>query len=170
MILKLIFSADNNWGIGCDNKLLFNVKGDMAFFKKMTTGKVVIMGRKTLESLPGSKPLLNRENIVLTSDESYKVEGASVYHSIADMFNAIKGYDSDDLFVIGGAMLYKELLPYCDTAYITRFYAESKADTFMPDFDELTGWSLAEQSEEHEEDGIRYRFCRYEQEKPESFS
>lgn len=159
--MKLIFSADENWGIGRDNGLLFRAKGDMARFKTMTTGRVVIMGRATLESLPGSKPLKDRVNIVLTSDRSYRAEDALVCGSVEELLIAVKDYPEDDLFVIGGESLYRQLLPYCDTAYITRFLAAAPADRFMPDFDALPEWKLWSRSEEFCEDGLRYRFDVY---------
>lgn len=160
--MNLIFSADDNWGIGKDNKLLFRAKGDMRRFREMTTGKVVVMGRKTLESLPGSQPLPNRENIVLTTDKSFAPKGAAVCHSTEELLEHVKPYDSGDLYVIGGEQLYKGLLPYCDTAYVTRFFAVAEADRFMPDFDKLNGWSVAEKSGIFEENGLNYQFITYE--------
>ncbi|MCL2034159.1 MAG: dihydrofolate reductase [Oscillospiraceae bacterium] len=164
--MKMIFSADNNWGIGCGNKLLFHAKGDMAYFKKMTTGKVVIMGRKTLESLPNKRPLPNRVNIVLTSDESYATEGAIICHSLEALFETVKIYDRDDLFVIGGAEVYRLLMPYCDAAYITRFFADAPADRFMSDFDALPDWERVSSSDEMHENGVSYRFDMYIQQSP----
>ncbi|MCL2035195.1 MAG: dihydrofolate reductase [Oscillospiraceae bacterium] len=163
--MKMIFSADNNWGIGCGNKLLFNVKGDMDYFKKRTTGKVVIMGLKTLESLPGGKPLKNRLNVVLADDKNYSVQDAVVCYSLDELFETLKAYDDDDLFVIGGESVYRLLMPYCDTAYITRFLAVRPADRFMPDFDGLESWKLTESSGEIYEDGVSYRFDVYTQTK-----
>lgn len=159
--MKLIFSADNNWGIGKDNKLLFRAKGDMKRFRELTTGKVVIMGRKTLESLPNSQPLPNRTNIVLTTDKKYTIKGAEVCHSIGGLLEYVKAYDSGDLYVIGGEQLYKGLLPYCDTAYITRFFAKAEADRFMPNFDRLSDWSVTEKSGIFEENGLTYQFFIY---------
>ncbi len=159
--MKLIFSADLNWGIGCNNRLLFHKKADMKFFRDKTTGKVVIMGRKTLETLPNAKPLQNRTNIVLTADERFSCDGAIICHSIEELFEEAKAYATDDLLVIGGELIYKQLLNYCDTAYITRFYKEAEADRFMPDFDELEGWSKTEESEEFFEDDIRFKFFTY---------
>jgi len=159
--MKMIFSADNNWGIGCGNKLLFHAKGDMAYFQKMTTGKTIIMGRKTLESLPNEKPLKNRVNVVLTSDEKYAVPGALVCHGLDALFETVKAYNGDDLFVIGGAEVYRLLMPYCDTAYITRFLAARPADRFMPDFDALPDWEHVSSSGEMHENGVSYRFDVY---------
>lgn len=159
--MKMIFSADENWGIGRDNKLLFRVRGDMANFKRMTVGKVVVMGRSTLESLPGGKPLPDRVNIVLSAREDYTADGVTVCRSLGELLDAVSAYPTDDVFVIGGESVYRMLLPYCDTAYVTRFYASAEADRFMPDFDALPGWRLAEASEEMEENGLRYKFLTY---------
>lgn len=159
--MNLIFSADNNWGIGRNNELLFRAKGDMKRFRELTTGKVVIMGRKTLESLPWSRPLPNRVNVVLTTDEGFAAEGVEICCSIDGLLERVKDYNSADLYVIGGAQVYNGLLPYCDTAYITRFFAEAEADRFMPDFDRLDGWSIIEKSELIEENGISYQFLTY---------
>lgn len=167
--MKLIFSADNSWGIGRDNKLLFHTKGDMARFREITAGKVVIMGRATLESLPGSKPLPNRVNIVLTTDTGFSAGGAIICHSLGELFETVQNYPDGDLFVIGGEKLYRGLLDYCDTAYVTRFFADAPADRFMPDFDRLDGWKLVERSKELEEDGIRYRFDTYAQDNAKGY-
>lgn len=149
---------DDNWGIGRNNKLLFLVKGDMKRFRELTTGNVVIMGRKTLESLPDSKPLPNRVNIVLSTDKDFAPQGAAVCRSIAELLELVKNYDSGSLYVIGGEQIYKELLPHCDTAYITRFFAKAEADCFMPDFEKLDGWSLSEKSDIFEENGLSYQY------------
>lgn len=164
--MKMIFSADKNWGIGCDNKLLFRVKGDMAYFKSKTTGKVVVMGRSTLESLPGAKPLPNRTNIVLSSQKDYAAEGAEVCRSLEELLKSISQYPTDDVFVIGGESVYRMLMPYCDTAYVTRFFAEARADRYMPDFNVLPEWRLTDTTDEMVEDGLRYRFLTYKCDNP----
>ena len=167
-VMKIIFSADNNWGIGRENKLLFHVKGDMDYFKKMTTGKTVVMGCKTLESLPNGRPLPNRVNVVLAADEDYTVDGALVCHNLEALFEIVNAYDGDDVFVIGGAEVYRLLMPYCDTAYITRFLADAPADRFMPDFDALPGWRRTSSSDVMQENGVPYRFDVYIQESPQN--
>lgn len=164
--MNLIFSADENWGIGRDGQLLFRTKGDMAFFRKTTTGKVVVMGRKTLESLPGGRPLPGRENVVLTRDAGFKVEGAAVCNSLESLFAHLEGRQSDEVFVIGGAEIYRLLMPYCAKAYVTRWDAETEADSFVPDFDHSDGWRLEEQSPPQTEDGITCRSCLYLQDSP----
>lgn len=141
----------------------------MANFKKMTVGKTVVMGRATLESLPGSKPLPNRENIVLTRNLAYAVPGAFVCRSYQDLFAVLREKNTDDIFVIGGESVYRALLDYCKKAYITRIYADAPADCFMPDFDALPDWQLFEASEPRLEQGITYRFLTYAQEHPKLF-
>ena len=108
--MKLIVNVDRQWNIGCDNGLLFSIPEDMKFFRQTTTGKVVVMGRKTLDSFPGGRPLKNRVNIVLTRDSSFEREGTLVCHSVQEVFDAVKDYNTDDVFVIGGESVYKMFL------------------------------------------------------------
>jgi dihydrofolate reductase len=159
--MNLIFSAGENWELGFKNRLVFRAKADMAHFMRHTTGKTVVMGRRTLESLPGARPLKGRANIVLTTDRSFEVNGAAAVHSVAGLLERLKGLDSDDIYVIGGERVYRELLPYCRVAYVTRFLHAAEADRFMPDFDTLEGWRKAESSETQEENGLRFRFDTY---------
>ena len=113
--MNLIVAADKNWGIGKDNKLLVSIPSDMKFFRQETMGKVVVMGRKTLESFPNGLPLKNRTNVVLTSDKNYQVKDAVIVHSIDEVLEELKKYDDDEIYVIGGGKVYEELLPYCDS-------------------------------------------------------
>lgn len=129
--MKLIVAAARDWGIGNKGQLLFNVPEDMEFFKNTTMNKVVVMGRKTLLSLPGGNPLKNRTNIVLTSDVNFKKEGCIIVNSIEALFDEIKNFNSDDVFLIGGGNLYNQLYPYCSEAYITKFDAILEADTYL---------------------------------------
>ena len=118
--MNLILSADNNWAIGKDNKLLVRIPADMKFFRETTTGKVVVMGRKTLESFPNGLPLKNRINIVLTKNLSYQVKDAIVVHSKEELDQELKKYNSDDIYVIGGGSVYEMLLKECDIAHVTK--------------------------------------------------
>ena len=118
--MNLIASADRNWAIGKNNELLVRVPEDMKFFRRMTTGKVVVMGRKTLESFPNQAPLPNRVNVVLTRDRSYQKEGVVLVHDMEELGEELKKYPDGDVFVIGGESIYRQLLDNCDTAYITR--------------------------------------------------
>ncbi len=138
--MNLIVAADANWGIGRENKLLVSIPADMKFFRTTTTGKVVIMGRKTLESFPGGLPLKNRVNIVITRDKNYKVKDAVVVHSIEEALEEAKKYSQEDVYVIGGDSIYKQMLPYCTKAHVTKIDFAYEADTFFPNLDEDEQW------------------------------
>ena len=162
--MKLIVAVDERWGIGRDNGLLFAVPEDMTFFKVTTMGKVVVMGRRTLESLPNAAPLKNRINIVLTKDASKKIDGVVICNTIEQLRDAVSGYDSGDVFVIGGHSVYEQLLDYCDEAFVTKIYANGGADRFFPDLDSDENWILTETSETKTHNGLEYNFCRYRNE------
>jgi dihydrofolate reductase len=159
--MNLIFSAGENWELGLENRLIFRAKADMAHFVRHTTEKTVVMGRRTLESLPGGKALKNRVNIVLTTDKSFAADGAVVVHSVEGLLELLREYYTKDIYVIGGESVYKQLLPHCRVAYVTRFLYAAKADRFMPDFEKLKDWRKTGSSELHEENGLRFRFDTY---------
>ena len=157
-----VVAVDKNWGIGNDGNLLFHISEDLKNFRSLTTGKTVILGRKTLATFPKGAPLKNRRNVILSRDESYSVEGAEVARSVEDAVNLLKDEDTDNIVVIGGESIYRQMLPYCDTAVVTKINAEAeKSDKFFPNLDEDEEWYLAEESEEKEENGIKFRFCTY---------
>ena len=156
--MKLIVAVDKNWAIGKDNDLLCHLPGDLKYFKERTTGKTVVMGRKTLESLPGGKPLPKRTNIVLTRDESFEKEGCVIVHSIEEL---LEKYGQEDLMVMGGAEIYTKLLPYCDTCYITEIDKEFEADKHIPNVSADPAFEKVWESEENIENGIAYRFVEY---------
>ena len=156
--MKLIVAADKNWAIGKDNDLLCHLPGDLKYFKERTTGKTVVMGRKTLESLPGGKPLPKRTNIVLTRDESFEKEGCVIIHSIEEL---LEKYGQEDLMVMGGAEIYTKLLPYCDTCYITEIDKEFEADKYIPNVAADPNFIKVWQSAQRVENGIAYRFVEY---------
>ena len=160
--MKAILSADKNWGIGCQNKLLISIPSDMKFFRETTAGHTVIMGRKTLESLPGGQPLKNRTNIVLTTDPDYKAGDAVIVHSMEELMEELKKYARKDIFVIGGESVYRQFLPYCRTAHVTWIDYRYDADTSFPNLEEEPGWRLAEESEEQTYFDLCYYFRRYE--------
>lgn len=161
--MKLIAAVSENWGIGKDNGLLFNIPKDMKFFRETTLGKTVILGRKNLESFPGKKPLPKRPNIILTRDKSFSVEGATVVNSVDELLAL--PVDFTDAFVIGGEEIYRQLLPYCDVCYITKVKETADADRFMANLDEDEAWELIFQSEEIEDNGHLITFCTYERKK-----
>lgn len=160
--MNLIAAADKNWGIGYKNKLLVSIPSDMKFFRTTTTGKVIVMGRKTLESFPNGMPLKNRTNIVLTSNQDYRVKDAIIVHTLEDLLKELEKYNSDDIYVIGGESVYRQLLPYCNTAYITKIDHVFQADTFFPNLDEQMDWEMTQESEEQTCFDLEYMFTKYE--------
>jgi len=161
--MNLIVAVDKNWAIGCNNKLLTSIPADMKFFRETTTGKVVVMGRKTLESFPGKQPLKNRTNIVLTSDRNYKVKDGIVVHTIEALHELLKEYASEDIFIIGGESIYNQMLPHCKTAYVTKIDYTYAADTYFPNLDEMKEWTLTGISEEQTYFDLEYIYAKYEQ-------
>lgn len=158
--MNLIVAADKNWGIGNKGDLLFRNPEDMKYFKSMTTGKVVVMGMKTLESFKGKKPLPHRTNIVLTRQD-IEIPGCIIAHSVADTIEILSDYDSRDIFVIGGGQVYSQFLDFCDRAYVTLIDTEFDADTFFPNLDNEDEWVLSHTSEGHVHNGIRFMFSKY---------
>lgn len=157
--MNIIVAVDKNYGIGKDGGLLFSIPEDMAFFRSMTRGKTVIMGRKTLESLPGSRPLKDRRNIVFSRDSAFAAEGVEKVSSVDELM-AILG-EGEDAFVIGGESIYAALLPYSDRAYVTMVDAEAEADRFFPRIEGMADWVPADASEWKEHDGIKFQFREY---------
>ena len=162
--MNIIVAADQNWGIGKDNKLLVSIPADMKMFREETSGKVVVMGRKTLESFPGGLPLKNRRNIVLTSNRNYQVKDAVIVHSEEELKEELKKYDTDEIFVIGGESIYRMLEPLCDEAFITKIDHSYQADAHFPNLDADPSWVLKEESEENTCFDLEYVFTRYERE------
>ena len=156
----IIACADREWGIGRDSKLLFNIPEDMEFFKNATKGKTVVMGRKTFESLR-IKPLPGRRNIVLTRSEIFSFEDTETVHSLTELFSLLENTPKNDVFVIGGSNVYRQLLKYCDTAYITKVFSYGKADSFIADFDKLSDWKTEFVSEIMNSNGIEFQFVKY---------
>lgn len=157
--MNLIVVVDNQWGIGCNNGLLFSLKKDMAFFRSQTTGKTVVMGERTLASFPNG-PLPNRINIVLDASGA-KHEGTISVDTLDKLLELLKEYDTDDVYVIGGASVYRLLLNYCKTAYVTKVDACGNAQLFFRDLDSLPNWKQTEQSAEIDDGDYKIRFCKY---------
>lgn len=158
--MKLIVAVDANWGIGCKNELLVRIPSDQRFFRETTTGNVVVMGRKTLESFPGGKPLKDRVNIVLTKENRESMNGEIIVHSVEEALEEIKKY-SEEIYIIGGETVYRLFLPYCDEAYITKIEYSYEADAHFPNLDEDDEWELVEESEEQTYFDIPYTFTTY---------
>lgn len=160
--MNAIAAVDANWAIGNKNRLLTSIPADMKFFREKTMGHVVVMGRKTLESFPNGLPLKNRVNIVLTANRSYKVKDAVIVYTKEELLEELKKYDSNELYVIGGGSIYEMLIPYCDTAYITKIDHAYAADTYFPNLDQMDDWEMTEVSEEQTCFDLEYVFAKYE--------
>lgn len=159
--MKAIVAADRNWGIGYENHLLVSIPGDMRFFRETTMGQIVIMGRKTWESLPGRKGLPGRVNIVMSANGTYTAEGAIVVHGVEELHDTLALYEDKDAFVIGGSGIYRLLLPYVDIAYVTKIDHVFRADCFFPDLESDENFVMAHESEEHTCFDLGYRFTTY---------
>ena len=159
--MNLIVAVDQNLGIGCDGQLLFHIPEDMRFFRSMTEGKIVVMGRKTLQSLPSGNPLPNRTNIVLTADPAFSVPGVLCCHSYGELESCLAHFPPEDVFLIGGASLYQALYDCCSYAYITRIESVRPADAAFPDLFSQPNWHLTGQSEWKHHKGLSFRFCTY---------
>ena len=161
--MRLILAADEKWGIGKDGNLLCHLPEDLKYFKEKTLGKTLIMGRVTLESLPGGKGLPGRRNIVLTKNPDYVAENAEAVSSEEELWSALTGVKQEDIMVIGGEQIYKVLLPFCDICYITKIYADFDADRFFVDLDEDKSFVSRQVSDilTDPESGIKFQFFEY---------
>ncbi len=159
--MNIIAAVDSSWGIGKDNQLLFDIPQDKKIFREKTTGKTIIMGRKTFESLPCG-PLPDRKNIILTRSSDFdSLSGLTVCHSFEEIKNIIKNIDTDDIFVIGGEEIYRLFIPLCDTAYITKISSFSPADKHMINLDENNDWKCINCSEFYYFKNTAFRFAVY---------
>lgn len=159
--MELIACVNNYWCIGKNNDLLYHLSTDMKFFREKTKDNVIIVGRKTLESFPGGKPLKNRVNIVLTTDKSYYRDDCIIVHSIENVLEEIKKYDDKTIYVCGGEQIYKLFEPFCDTAYITKVNDDLKGDKYFPNLNNIENWILSEESDTITENGYEFKFCTY---------
>lgn len=158
--MKAILHADKEWGIGKSNGLMFSIPADMKFFRETTTGNVVVMGSNTLKSFPGGNPLKNRINIVLYPDGE-KRDDCKIVGSLDELFAEIKKYDPEKVFVIGGAMMYKTLLPYCSEVLVTKVNAVGGADAYFENLDNNRNFKLVYESEPQETNGYEIKFTTY---------
>ena len=163
--MNLIVNVDKNWAIGHRGRLLVSIPEDMKFFRSETTGKVVVLGRKTMETFPGGQPLKNRTNIVLTRNRQYQVKEAVVCYSLEETLDELKKYPSEDVYIVGGDSIYQQFLPYCDTAHVTRTEHAYEADAWFPNLEADPDWELTGQSEEKTYFDLEFTFCRYERKK-----
>ena len=158
--MKAIVAVDNNWGIGKNNELLISIPDDMKHFVKYTRNKIVIMGKNTLDSFPGGNPLKGRKNIVISSKEKIDKD-IILLSSIKEALEESKKFNEEDVFVIGGESVYKQLLPYCEKCIVTKINKTFEADAFFPNLDEKSNWELIEESEKYNYEGIDYKFLIY---------
>ena len=160
--MNLIVAVDNNWAIGNKGELLIRIPNDHKNFREDTTGKVVVLGRKTLDTFPQGMPLKNRTNIILSANQDYKVKDAIVVHSIDELNEELKKYKSEDIYIIGGESIYRQMLPFCNTAHITKIEHSYSADTYFPNLDQMPEWKVTASSEEQTYFDITYEFIKYE--------
>ena len=167
--MKCIAAVDNNWAIGFKGKLLVSIPNDQKMFRAETAGKVVVLGRKTLETFLNALPLKNRTNIILTHDPDYKAADALIAHSDEELFALLKSYDSDDIYIIGGDSVYKRYYRYCDTAIITKIDQVYESDAFFPNLDKYDDWVMTAESEEMTYFSVEYTFREYKNKNVASF-
>ena len=160
--MNMIVAVDANWGIGNKNNLLVRIPADHKMFRNETTGKVVVLGRKTLETFPNAKPLPNRTNIILSANPDYRVKDAEVVHSIEELLENLKQYNDEDIYIIGGASVYEAMLKYVDTVHVTKIDHEYEADAFFPNLDKDENFRITAESDEQVYFDITYSFVKYE--------
>ena len=159
--MKLIVAVDNHWAIGWKGGLLVRIPNDHRNFRQETLGKVVVLGRKTLETFPQGVPLAGRTNIILSGNPDYQVKDAIVVHGLEELLDALKAYDDDQIYIIGGESIYRMMLPYCDTAYVTKIDHVYDADAYFPNLDEMEEWEITAESDEQTYFDIAYQFLTY---------
>lgn len=161
----LIFAVDENWNIGLDGSMLTSIKADLKRFRELTQENIVIMGRKTLEAIPGQQPLPNRKNILVTRSGKYEDQGFYILDDLDNIFDLLKTINPDGemkVFVTGGETIADQLLPYCKKAYITKILKEfPKADTCIPNLDLKDEWKIVKKSEIQYEDDLAYQYIDY---------
>lgn len=160
--MNLIVAVDSNWGIGLKGGLLVRIPNDHKAFRQETMGKVVVLGRKTLETFPQGLPLAGRTNIILSSNPDYKVKDAVIVHSKEELLEELRKYKEEEIYIIGGESVYRMMLPYCDVAHVTRIEHSYDADAYFPDLDQMEEWEVTTDSEEQTYFDIAYRFVKYE--------
>lgn len=166
--MRAILHADKEWGIGKNNGLMFRIPADMQFFKNTTIGNVVVMGSNTLKSFPGGKPLKDRLNIVLYPDGEAR-EDCIIVHSLDELFSEIKKHDTEKVFVVGGMMMYKTLLPYCTEVLVTKVDAVGGADAFFENLDENKNFALVSESVPEVTNGYTIKFTVYKNLNPQKY-
>ncbi len=159
--MNLIVAVNDDWGIGKDGTQSVVLPEDRKLFHRLTDGATVIVGRRTLMDFPGGKPLTGRDNIVLSRNSDLKINGATVVSSLDELFEIIEKLPPDKVFVIGGDSVFKILLPYVTTAYVTKIHASPESDSFFPNLDKLDNWTVTDAGEPLSHNGIDYAFLTY---------
>ncbi len=160
--MNMIAAVDSNWAIGRNGRLLVTIPNDHKHFREETTGKVVVLGRKTLETFPQGLPLQGRTNIILSRDPQFRVKGAEVVHSLEELRPGLKAYREEDVYCVGGESIYRQLLPWCNRVHITKIDRSYEADAWFPNLDKDPDWEITADSEEQTYFDIAYTFLRYE--------
>ncbi|MCL2051621.1 MAG: dihydrofolate reductase [Lachnospiraceae bacterium] len=160
--MNIIAAVDKNWAIGNKGDLLIRIPADLKLFQQETMGKVVVLGRKTLATFPGGLPLKGRTNIIMSTNPDFQVKGAIVLRNLDELLGELEKYAKKDIFIIGGESIYRSLLPYCNTAHITKIDHSYAADSYFPNLDELPEWQITADSDEQTYFDIAYEFLKYE--------
>ena len=178
--MNIVVAVDSEWGIGLKDQLIVRITEDMKRFRSLTIGKIVVLGRKTLETFPDSRPLEQRINIIMTRHDDFAVGAALICHSMGELAKLLQELPDENIYVIGGASIYELLLPFCRYAYVTRVEYAGQADRFFPTLDELPAWQLVDPGQRLISKGtinasgdtaeLAYRFCLYEQKQPRRLS
>lgn len=159
--MNIIAAVDKNWAIGRNGNLLVKIPLDQQFFREMTKGKVIVLGRKTLETFPNALPLTGRINIILTRNKSFSIKGGICVNSLEQALEELQKYIKEDIFIVGGESIYKQFLPYCDVAHITKIDYAYQADTYFPNLEEEGEWEITGDSEEQTYFDLEYVFLEY---------
>lgn len=160
--MNLIAAVDKNWGIGYRGRLLVKIPLDQQWFQNTTKGRIIVAGRKTLETFPNGMPLPARKNIILTENENFQIKGAQITHSVQETMELLNNYKSEDIYIVGGESIYKQFLPYCHVAYITRIDYVYEADAYFPNLEAMPEWRLTADSEEQTYFNLEYTFQKFE--------
>lgn len=162
--MEFIVAVDEQWGIGNQGKMLFHLPQDLIFFKRITDGSIVLMGRKTFESLPNGA-LPNRVNVVLTNQKDYQPENVIVIHDLAALAKIQAAYPDKPVFLIGGGRLYHDLLDQCEAGYVTVIHGSRQADTHFDNLDHMPNWQCVEILQRGKEGDLAFEMRRYERRK-----
>lgn len=160
--MNLIVAVDENWAIGNKGELLVSIPADMKMFRQETINKVIVLGRKTIETFPQGQPLPKRTNIIVTKNKDFKAGDSIIVNSIDELLEELKNYPTEDVYIIGGASIYEQMLPYCDTAHVTKIDHAYHADAYFPNLDESDEWEITDMSEEQYYFDLTYHFVKYE--------